>query len=225
MSSNLLRSLAYAPAAVPFIFNVPVQGQQSYVSRYSAYTGFATIDSPVLGLEEKGVHAQFGVNPKSWLSMGIDYSAATRSDALTPNLLLASIQRTIHASENQLKGIGALPPTYVLRLRTDASTQTLGAGPQLAYRHFSHLTLFAHPSLGALREHVVPRPADPFQILLVNQLAPAEYKLTGFRRMASVVVANGLSVAIGRSEHRSREFGTIHSVISSPMVDGLSVTL
>ena len=157
MSSNLLRSLAYAPAAVPFIFNVPVQGQQSYVSRYSAYTGFATIDSPVLGLEEKGVHAQFGVNPKSWLSMGIDYSAATRSDALTPNLLLASIQTTIQASENQLKGIGALPPTYVLRLRTDASTQTLGAGPQLAYRHFSHLTLFANPSLGALREHVVPR--------------------------------------------------------------------
>ena len=108
--------------------------------------------------------------------MGVDYSIATGSDTITPNLLLPSLQATIRGAEAQLQAVGALPAGYSLRLRTDASTQTLGAGPQLAYRRLARLTLFAHPSLGALREHVVPRPADPFQTLLVNQLAPAGYK-------------------------------------------------
>ena len=176
MSRLRLRSSACAIiAALPFVSAV-VEAQQPYVSRYSAYAGFAVIDSPVLGLKENGFHAQFGVNPKPWLALGVDYSIATGSDTLTPNLLLPSLQAMIQAAEAQFKAVGALPPGYSVSLHTDASTQTFGAGPQLAYRHFARITLFGHPSFGALREHAVPRPTDPFQTLLVHQLAPNGYK-------------------------------------------------
>jgi len=176
MSRPRLRSLACAAVAALSLFSAALEAQQAYVSRYSGYAGFAVIDSPVLGLEENGFHAQFGVNPKPWLAVGVDYSVATGSDTLTPNLLLPSLQAMIQAAEAQFKAVGALPPAYTLALHTDASTQTFGAGPQLAYRHFARLTLFGHPSFGALREHAVPRPADPFQTLLVHQLAPTGSK-------------------------------------------------
>ena len=176
MSIHSLYSFACLAAAAVLFTVVPAHSQQNYIGRYSAYAGFAIIDSPVLGLNEKGAHVQFGVNPNTWLSAGVDYSAATGTDMLTPNLLLPSLQATIAAAEAQFTALGVLPRGYSLRLRTDASTQTFGAGPQLAYRHFSRATLFAHPSFGALREHAVPRPADAFQKLIVAQLAPTGEK-------------------------------------------------
>ncbi|HSU19107.1 MAG TPA: hypothetical protein VLI45_05120 [Acidobacteriaceae bacterium] len=175
MSIRRLRSLACI--ATTLLFAVACgHAQQNYVGRYSAYVGFADIDSPILGLNEQGFHAQFGVNTKTWLGFGGDYSVARGGDILTPNLLPASLQAQIGGAEAAYIAAGLLPPNYTLRLRTDASTQTFGAGPQVAYRRFTRATLFAHPSFGALREHAVPRPADPFQKVVVTQLAPAGYK-------------------------------------------------
>jgi hypothetical protein len=157
--------------------------QQDYVSRYDAYAGFADIDSPALGLNEhNGFHAQAGMNMRRWLSMGGDYSVASGHEILTTNLLPAALQAQINAAQAQYIALGLLPASYRLAVSTDAGTQTFAFGPQLAFRHYSKLTLFGRPSLGALRERAVPHPADPFQQVVVTQLAPAGFKRdwTGF---------------------------------------------
>ena len=122
------------------------------------------------------------MNPKRWLSFGADYSAGSGSQLLTTNLLPAALQAQINAAQAGYIALGLLPQTYHLAVPTDASTQTFAFGPQLADRHYSRLTLFVRPSLGALRERAVPPPADPFQKVIVAQLAPAGFKLdwTGF---------------------------------------------
>jgi hypothetical protein len=86
------------------------------------------------------------------------------------------LQAQINAAQTQYTALGLLPPGYRLRVPTNASTQTFGAGPQLAYRHFARATLFIHPAFGALREHAVPLPADAFQKVVVAQLAPGGSK-------------------------------------------------
>jgi hypothetical protein len=183
MTTGFPRLLACATVAACFFFSVPsAKAQQSYVSRYDVYAGFADIDSPALGLNEKGFHAQVGMNPKRWLSFGGDYSVATGSELLTTDLLPKALQAQINGAQAQYIALGLLPANYHLAVPTDASTQTFAFGPQLAYRHFSKLTLFLRPSLGGLRERAVPHAADGFQKVIVAGLAPAGYKLdwTGF---------------------------------------------
>jgi hypothetical protein len=138
--------------------------QQSYVSRYDVYAGFADIDSPMLGLNEHGFHLQAGMNMRTWLSVGADYSEGTGSQILTPNLLPAATQTTIDNEITQLELAKLLPQGYQLAVPATAATQTFAFGPQLVNRHYSKLTLFVRPSLGALRERAVPyaNPADFF---------------------------------------------------------------
>lgn len=183
MTNVFPRFLVCAAIAVCFYFPAPsAKAQQSYVSRYDVYAGFVDIDSPDLGLNEKGFHAQAGVNPKRWLSIGGDYSVATGSEMLTTNLLPAALQAQINGAQGQYIALGLLPANYHLAVPTDAATQTFAFGPQLAYRNFSKLTLFLRPSLGGLRERAVPHAADAFQKVIVAGLAPAGFKLdwTGF---------------------------------------------
>lgn len=183
MTIRCPRLLSCAAVAAFFFLLAPsAKAQQSYVSRYDVYAGFADIDSPALGLNEQGFHAQVGMNPKRWLSFGADYSVATGSEMLTTDLLPSALQAQINGAQAQYIAFGLLPANYHLAVPTDASTQTFAFGPQLAYRHFSKLTLFLRPSLGALRERAVPHAADAFQKVVVAGLAPAGYKLdwTGF---------------------------------------------
>lgn len=56
---------------VLFLMSVPLSGQQSYVSRYDLYTGYALLNSPKIGLVENGFHTQFGYRPKTWVSPGL----------------------------------------------------------------------------------------------------------------------------------------------------------
>ncbi|MGP8258374.1 MAG: hypothetical protein ACLQM6_00295 [Acidobacteriaceae bacterium] len=197
MKIAIPRLLASAALAVLFAFPATsVRAQQSYVGRYDVYAGFADIDSPMLGLNEQGFHAQAGINPRLWLSFGADYSEGHGSQILTPNLLPAATQATIAAGE-QLYGL----TNYQLAVPATAATQTFAFGPQLAYRHYSKVTLFLRPSLGALRERAVPysNPADPFEEHVVATLAPAGFKLdwTGFYGVgggAEVAVSKHLSI-------------------------------
>jgi hypothetical protein len=180
MKLNFLRLFAVTLFAATVSFpGIPAHAQQSYVS---VYAGFADIDSPDLGLNEHGFHLQAGINPRRWLSVGGDYSNGTGSQLLTTNLLPTALQAQINAAQAGYIAFGLLPANYHLAVPTDAATQTFAFGPQLAFRHFSKLTIFLRPSLGALRERAVPHPADPFQKVIVAQLAPAGYKLdwTGF---------------------------------------------
>jgi hypothetical protein len=177
--------LAGTALAVLFAFSGPTaNAQQSYVSRYDVYAGFADIDSPMLGLNEHGFHLQAGMNMRTWLSVGADYSEGTGSQILTPDLLPAATQTTIDNEIIYLKSVNQLPATYQLAVPATAATQTFAFGPQLVNRHYSKLTLFIRPSLGALRERAVPyaNPADFFESGVVATLAPAGFKLdwTGF---------------------------------------------
>lgn len=156
--------------------------QQPYAGRFDLYIGFTDLDTPELGLNQKGLNTQVGFNPKRWLAIGFDYSNSTGTEILTTDLLPAALQARINAAQAGYIARGLLPPTYRLAVHTDATTHTFALGPQLMSRHFQNLTLFLRPSLGALRERAVPHPGDPFATVIVGQLAPAGYKRdwTGF---------------------------------------------
>lgn len=198
MEIAIPRLLATAALTVFIAFPAnTAHAQQSYVGRYDAYTGFTDIDSPMLGLNEQGFHAQAGMNLRRWLSIGADYSEGTGSQILTPNLLPQALQTTI---DNEMAGLLAahlLPAGYQLTVPATAATQTFAFGPQFVDRHYSKLTLFVRPSLGALRERAVPyaNPADPFESGVVASLAPAGFKLdwTGFYG-----VGGGAEVAVSK---------------------------
>ena len=219
LDNVISRLLAAAVVTVLLAFSVnPALAQQSYVGRYDVYTGFADIDSPMLGLNEQGFHAQAGINPRRWLSFGADYSEGTGSQILTPNLLPVALQTTI---DNEITGLVAakqLPANYQLFVPATAATQTFALGPQLAYRHYAKLTLFLRPSLGALRERAVPykNPTDPFEEGVVASLAPAGFKLdwTGFYG-----VGGGGEVAV--SKHLSIR-GQMDMVYNHPFNDILA---
>lgn len=151
--------------------------QQTSVSRYDVYAGFAGFETPALNLAQRGFHTQFGANLRTWISVGFDYSEGTGHNALTPNLLKASLQQQLAQEIEYLISIGAIPPNYKLVVPTDAFSQTFAAGPQLSYRHYAPVTLFIRPSLGAIRQKVTPHPADPVATAVVAQLVPAGYKL------------------------------------------------
>ena len=159
---------------------LPLHGalaQQTDVQRYAVYVGFAGFETPALNLAQRGFHLQVGENLKTWLSAGFDYSTGSGHNSLTPSLLKASLQAQLGAQLAALMAEGVIPPGYKLIVPTNASSQTFAFGPQLAYRHFSKVTLFVRPALGAIRQKVVPRPADPVAVIIVQQLTPAGYKV------------------------------------------------
>jgi hypothetical protein len=152
--------------------------QQNYVAKYDVFTGFSYLDSPHLNLAERGFHTQVGVNPKTWYSLGIDYSVFTGHTALTPTLLTNSLQTQLGTQFGQLVRAGIIPPSYSLVVPINSTTQTITAGPQYDYRHFKKLTLFLRPSVGAIYEEARVKTAglDPIASAVVNQLAPSGKK-------------------------------------------------
>ena len=153
-------------------------GQQTYVTRYDLFAGYTFLDSPHVSLFENGFHFQIGVRPKTWYSLGFDYSISTGNLTLTPNLLTTSLQQTLGAELGALEAAGQIPPGYTLVVPSQSRTQTFAAGPQLAYRHYKKVTLFLRPDLGAIHELATPQPAatDPIAQLIVKQLAPSGKK-------------------------------------------------
>jgi hypothetical protein len=167
--SKTLATLVLAAAAL-LLPSPKLFGQQTYVSRFDTYVGYAFLDSPHVSLFENGMHFQFGVRPKTWYSLGFDYSVAMGNLTLTPNLLTNSVQQ-------QLAPLLAMAPAgYQLAVSTHSHTQTFAAGPQLAYRHFAKVTLFFRPDLGAMYERATPHATDEISTLAVRGLAPAGYK-------------------------------------------------
>ena len=161
--------------AVSLFISSPAFGQQAYVSRYDAFAGYTLLDSPHIGLVD-GFHFQVGVRPKTWYSLGFDYSISAGDLALTPNLLTSALEQQLGLQLQRLAAKGLLPPGYVLSVPVHSTTQTFAAGPQLAYRRFSQITLFIRPSIGAIREVVTPHPADPIAAGIVKELAPSGQK-------------------------------------------------
>lgn len=153
--------------------------QQTYVTRYDAFVGYAFLDAPKVSLFSNGFAAQVGVRPKTWYSLGFDYSFSTGDLTVTPNLLPTALQQQIGAQLGQLIAAGLLPKTYTLVVPAHAHTQTFAVGPQLSYRHFTHATLFLRPVFaGAIHESATPQaaPGDFFAAAVVQQLAPTGKK-------------------------------------------------
>ncbi|HWF46634.1 MAG TPA: hypothetical protein VG168_06495 [Bryobacteraceae bacterium] len=150
--------------------------QQDYVGRFDLFNGFTWFDSPSANLEERGYHLQAGVNLRTWLAAGFDYSVVQGNLTLTPNLLKPALADQINSEISGLQALGALPPGYQVAVRTASTTQTFAAGPQLEFRHFRQVTLFVRPSIGAINESATPHPTDPFTTALVQQLAPSGKK-------------------------------------------------
>jgi hypothetical protein len=148
---------------------VPLHGQQTNVARFDAYVGYTFLDSPHVSLFENGFGAQFGVRPKTWFTVGVDYTYSRGDLSLTPPLLLPSLQATLGAELGQLAAAGLVPAGYSLVVPAHSVTQTFAAGPELVYRHMQHVTLFFRPVfLGVIHEAATPKPVDQIQTLVVG---------------------------------------------------------
>jgi hypothetical protein len=152
--------------------------QQSYVTRYDLYAGYAYLNSPHISLSENGFQLQAGFRPRTWVSLGFDYSYSRGNLTVTPDLLPAALQQTLAQQLAFLASIGRLPAGYTLAVPASSTTQSFAAGPQFAYRHFKKVTLFVRPSFGAIREVATPNPnpADPIAVAVVSQLSPTGRK-------------------------------------------------
>lgn len=150
--------------------------QQDYVGQWDIYNGFAYFDSPDIHLNERGYHLQLGYNAKTWLAIGFDYSVVTGNLTITPDLLKPSLQAQIATSLGPLVQAGVIPPTFSPALPTGSTTETFALGPQLEYRHFRWVTLFARPSIGAIREVATLQSSNPILAGIANALAPGGKK-------------------------------------------------
>ena len=159
-----------------FFMTLPAFGQQEYVSRYDAFAGYTFLDSPHVGLFENGFQFQAGVRPKTWYSLGFDYSISSGDLTLTPNLLTNALQQQLALQLQQLATAGLLPAGFTLSVPAHSRTQTFAAGPQLAYRHLSKITLFVRPSVGAIREVATPHPTNAIAAAIAKQLVPSGQK-------------------------------------------------
>ena len=172
------RAAFFASLAVLLLAAAPAFGQQTFVTRFDAFTGYTYLNSPHVGLAENGFHFQAGVRVATWLSLGFDYSISAGDLTLTPDLLLPSIQQTLGAQMIALMKVGLLPATYSLTVPAHSRTQTFAAGPQLSYRRFKSVTLFLRPDLGAMHEVATPHApsGDFFAQGVVTTLAPTGQK-------------------------------------------------
>ena len=172
---RVVRTLLLLTLALP-LATAPALGQQTYVSRYNLYAGYTFLDSPHVSLFENGFHFQAGVNPKTWLALGFDYSNSGGDLTLTPGLLTTAWQQQLGGLLQELGAAGELPAGYTVAVAANSRTQTFAGGPQLSYRHFKKVTLFVRPSVGAIYEDATPQPADPIAKIIVTALAPTGKK-------------------------------------------------
>ena len=173
--ASALRTLLIVVPVALLLAASPVAAQ-TYVSQFDAYAGYAFLDSPHINLFENGFQIQVGYRPRTWYSLGFDYSRSSGDLVLTPDLLPTALQQQVLAAINQYIAAGVLPSGYTLAVPAHSTSQTFAAGPQLAYRHFSHLTLFIRPSLGAIHEVATPHPGDAFATTIAKELAPSGKK-------------------------------------------------
>ncbi len=173
---------AFGVLSASFVLSPTASAQQTTLKRYDVYAGFADLNSPALGLNQTGLHMQFGVNERRWYALGFDYSVSSGSTVLKPDLLPTALQQQLAPIVKEYILAGVVPPTYQLTLPANVMTQSLAAGPQFAYRHFSRVTLYVRPSVGAFRLAATPHPGDPVATVISQALVPSGHKVdwTGF---------------------------------------------
>jgi hypothetical protein len=172
----MLRAGAALIALFPMFFAPRAFAQQSYVGLFDLYGGFTYLASPDINLDQRGFHLQAGINYNPWLALGFDYSRSTGHTDITPNLLTTSLQQSLGEQIATGEALGVFPAGYSLVVPFDATTQTFAAGPQLMIRHWSAVTLFVRPSIGAIHEDATLHATDPIAAGVIAQLAPSGSK-------------------------------------------------
>jgi len=114
---------------------------------------------------QRGFDGDFGVNLRSWLTLGGDFSYNGGSTTLLPNQLNAATQAKLapYVPIFVAKGIPLAVPY-------SASTYTYEAGPQFNYRKLQHFTFFVRPALGALHGTFTAKPNNPYIAQIVAGL-------------------------------------------------------
>jgi hypothetical protein len=138
--------------------------QQTDIRQFSAFGAYSYLSTPSLNLTQRGFDGDFGVNVRSWLTLGGDFSYAGGHSSLVPNDLNAATQAKLAPF------LPFLPPGYVISVPYNASTYTYEAGPQFNYRGMKKVTLFVRPALGALHASVTAKPNDPITKMIVGGL-------------------------------------------------------
>jgi len=186
--------------------------QQDYVSRYDAFAGYSFFSTPSLSLFSNGFNGEFGVNVKTWLALGGDFSIFSGSSAILPSNLNAQRQAELAPF------LPLLPPGYVLRVPFSATTSTYSAGPQFNIRKMKEVTFFVRPALGAIHISVTANPQDPIQTAIVQAL------LNGSRQTSDTAVFYGFGG--GMDFNFSRHFAVrtaadyVHYNVFSGLLDG-----
>ena len=139
--------------------------QQTYVSRYSAYGAYSYLSTPSLNLTQRGFDGDFGINLRSWLTLGGDFSYAGGHSSLLPNMLNAATQAKLAPYVPVFQQLG-IP----LAVPYNSATYTYEAGPQFNYRKVKKVTFFVRPALGALHANFEAKPNNPYIAKLVNGL-------------------------------------------------------
>jgi hypothetical protein len=139
--------------------------QQEFVSRYSAYGAFSYLSTPSLNLAQRGFDGDFGVNIRSWLTLGGDFSYANGHSTLLPSSLNSATQAKLlpYLPVFQQLGIPVAVPY-------NSSTYTYEAGPQFNYRRLKKVTFFVRPALGALHANFDAKPNNPYIAQIVSGL-------------------------------------------------------
>lgn len=141
-----------------FLLLITLSGfsQQTNVRQFASFGAFSYLSTPSLNLTQRGFDGDFGVNMRSWLTLGFDFSYNNGHTTLLPNDLNAATQAKLapYVPILQQLGIPAAVPY-------NASTYTYEGGPQFNYRRFKHVTFFARPALGALHASIEAKPNNP----------------------------------------------------------------
>src|SRR5271169_4535442 len=139
--------------------------QQTDIRQYSTFGAFSYLSTPSLNLAQRGFDGDFGVNVRSWLTLGGDFSYANGHSTLLPNDLNSATQAKLapYLPLFQQLGIPVAVPY-------NSSTYTYEAGPQFNYRHMKKVTLFVRPALGALHANFAAKPNNPYIAQIVSGL-------------------------------------------------------
>ena len=158
------RSFASVLALFLLSTALPCFSQQTDIRQFSSFGAFSYLSTPSLNLTQRGFDGDFGVNLRSWLTFGSDFSYANGSSSLLPHDLNSATQAKLAPF------LPLLPPGFVLAVPYNSSTYTYEAGPQFNYRRLKMVTFFARPALGALHANFTAKPNDPVTAAIVSGL-------------------------------------------------------
>ena len=159
--------------------------QQTTILQYSAFSAFSYLSTPSLNLTQRGFDGDFGVNMRSWLTLGGDFSYQNGHSTLLPNDLNTATQAKLAPLVPIFKQLG-IP----IAVPYNGTVYTYEAGPQFNYRRLKKLTFFARPALGALHVTVEAKPDNPYIAQVVSGL------LNGNTKSSDTVVFYGFGGGI-----------------------------